>query len=152
NTNLGGLPPFAGNRVDLLPDYAGAVDSIVQAIEGAQRYVHVEYYAFADDSTGGKVIDALIRAQQRGVPCRVLVDHIGNFSHNHAVLKRLRAGGVAAHRMLPIRIFSAEWLRFDLRNHRKIVVVDGEVGFTGSQNLIDWDYHKRSNVKKGLYY
>jgi len=152
NTNLGGLPPFAGNRVELLPDYQGAVDCVVEAIERAQRYVHIEYFQFADDATGSKVIDALIRAQKRGVPCRVLVDYIGNFFFNRALLKRLRTGGVAAQRMLPIRIFSTEWLRFDLRNHRKIVVVDGEVGFTGSQNLIDCDYHKRSNVKKGLYY
>ena len=152
NTNLGGLPPFAGNRVELLPDYQGAVDCIVAAIERAQRYVHVEYFQFADDATGSKVIDALIRAQKRGVPCRVLVDYIGNFFFNRALLKRLRSGGVAAQRMLPIRIFSTEWLRFDLRNHRKIVVVDGELGFTGSQNLIDCDYHKRSNAKKGLHY
>jgi cardiolipin synthase len=152
NTNLGGLPAFAGNRVELLSDYAGTVDCIVQAIEGAQRYVHVEYYIFADDETGGKVVDALIRAQQRGVVCRVLIDHIGNSRFNHRVLERLRAGGVAAHLMLPVRIFNGKWSRFDLRNHRKIVVVDGEVGFTGSQNLIDRDYHKRSNAKKGLYY
>jgi len=152
NTNLGGLPPFAGNRVELLPDYTGAVDCIVETIERAKRYVHVEYFEFADDATGGKVVEALLRAQKRGVQCRVLIDHIGNFFFNRALLKRLRSGGVAAHRMLPIRILSTEWLRFDLRNHRKIVVVDGEVGFTGSQNLIDRDYHKKGNVKKGLYY
>src|SRR5262245_2052995 len=63
NAKLGGLPAFAGNSVELLPDYAGAVDCIVAEIERAQRYVHVEYFMFADDSTGGKVVDALIRAQ-----------------------------------------------------------------------------------------
>ena len=152
NANLGGLPAVAGNRVELLSDYAGAVDRIVQAIEGAQHYVHVEYYIFADDATGGKVVDALIDAQQRGVACRVLIDHIGNSRFNRTVLERLRAGDVAAHLMLPMRIFDGERSRFDLRNHRKIVVVDGEVGFTGSQNLIDRDYHKRSNREKGLYY
>jgi len=128
NTNLGGLPAFAGNRVELLSDYAGAVDCIVQAIEYAQRYVHVEYYIFADDSTGGKVVDALIGAQQRGVVCRVLIDHSGNARFNRTVLERLRAGGVTAHLMLPLHIFDGKWSRFDLRNHRKIVVVDGEVG------------------------
>jgi cardiolipin synthase len=152
NTNLGGLPAVAGNRVELLPDYAGAVDCIVEAIERAKRYVHIEYFMFADDATGGKVIDALLRAQQRGVHCRVLIDHIGNFFFYRPVVKRLRAGNVPVHLMLPVRIFDNEWSRFDLRNHRKIVVVDGEVGFTGSQNLIDRDYHKKSNIKKGLYY
>jgi cardiolipin synthase A/B len=150
--NLGGMPAFAGNYVELLPDYDGAVDSIVVAIDCAQKYVHVEYFMFANDSTGSKVIDGLIRAQQRGVVCRVLVDHFSNFFFNRSVLTRLRAGGVAVHVMLPVRIFDTEWSRLDLRNHRKIVVVDGQVGFTGSQNLIDRDYHKRSNRKKGLYY
>jgi cardiolipin synthase len=107
---------------------------------------------FADDSTGGKVIDALIRAQQRGVQCRVLIDHFGNFFHNGPVLKRLRAGGVVVVQMLQVRPFDGEWSRPDLRNHRKLVVVDGEVGFTGSQNLIDDHYHERANIKKGLYY
>jgi cardiolipin synthase len=152
NTNLGGLPPVAGNRVELLPDYQCAVNCIVEAIEQAKRYVHVEYFMFADDATGSKVVDALLRAQARGVQCRVLIDHIGNFFFNRPVVKRLRAGNVPVHLMLPVRIFDNEWSRFDLRNHRKIVVVDGEVGFTGSQNLIERDYHKSGNIKKGLYY
>ncbi len=152
NANLGGMPAFTGNTVELLPDYDGAVERIVAAIEGAQKYVHVEYYMFADDSTGSKAIDALIRAQQRGVACRVLIDHFSNLFFSRSVLKRLRAGGIAVQQTLPVRIFDTEWSRLDLRNHRKIVVVDGAVGFTGSQNLIDRDYHKASNRKKGLYY
>jgi pyruvate/2-oxoglutarate dehydrogenase complex dihydrolipoamide dehydrogenase (E3) component len=107
---------------------------------------------FADDKTGSKVIDALIRAQQRGVVCRVLIDHFSNVPFNRPVLKRLRTSGIAMHQTLPVRIFDSEWSRLDLRNHRKIVVVDGQVGFTGSQNLVDRDYHKRRNIKKGLYY
>jgi cardiolipin synthase len=86
---------------------------------------------------------------QRGVVCRVLIDHFSNALFNRPVLRRLRAGDIAVHQTLPVRIFDTEWSRLDLRNHRKIVVVDGEVGFTESQNLIDRDYHKRSNIKKG---
>src|SRR6266511_3612385 len=152
NANLGGMPAFTGNTVELLPDYDGAVERIVQAIDRAQKYIHVDYYMFADDSTGSKVIDALIRAQQRGVVCRVLIDHFSNLFFSRSVLKRLRASGIAVQQTLPVRIFDTEWSRLDLRNHRKIVVVDGVVGFTGSQNLIDRDYHKRSNREKGLYY
>ena len=80
---------------------------------------------FADDTTGGPVIDALIRAQERGVICRVLIDHLGDTQFNKPVLARLRAGNVAVQEMLPVRIFDNEWSRLDLRNHRKIVVVDG---------------------------
>ncbi|HEU5014289.1 MAG TPA: cardiolipin synthase [Roseiflexaceae bacterium] len=150
--NLGGLPPSAGNTVELLSDYQGAVDRIVADIDNAQQYVNVEYFAFADDSTGGRVVDALIRAHERGVTCRVLIDQMGNFGMNRPILKRLRDSGIAAHNMLPLRPFENQWNRPDLRNHRKLVVVDGTIGFTGSQNLIDDHYHKSSNIRKGLYY
>jgi cardiolipin synthase A/B len=150
--NLGGMPALAGNSVELLSDYDGAIDRIVADIDAAQHYVHVEYFRFADDRIGARVIDALIRAHTRGVPCRVLIDHLGNFGFNRPVLKRLRESGVAVHQMLPMRPFDNQWNRLDLRNHRKIVVVDGTIGFTGSQNLIENTYHKRGNIRKGLYY
>jgi cardiolipin synthase len=152
NANLTHMPAFGGNRVELLDNYQGAVDSLVAAIDAAQRYVHVEFYIFADDETGGRVVDALIRAQQRGVVCRVLTDHIGNSSDNKALLRRLSAHGISAHVMLPVRLFDNEWSRFDLRNHRKLAVIDGLVGFTGSQNLINDDYNKRANKRRGLHY
>jgi cardiolipin synthase len=82
----------------------------------------------------------------------VLIDHLGDIQFIKPVLKRLREGNVAVHEMLPVRIFDREWSRLDLRNHRKIVVVDGHIGFTGSQNIIDSNYHKSGNIKKGLYY
>jgi cardiolipin synthase len=152
NERLGGMPAFGGNQIDLLPDYQGAVDCIIQEIDSAQRFVHVEYFMFADDATGSRVIDALIRAQQRGVICRVLIDHLGDIQFIKPVIKRLWAGNVQVHEMLPVRIFDNEWSRMDLRNHRKNVVIDGRIGFTGSQNIIDRDYHKPANMKKGLYY
>jgi cardiolipin synthase len=136
----------------LLTDYAGAVERIVQDIEGAERYVHLEYFMFAHDSIGGLVLDALVRARQRGVECRVLIDHLGNLLLSGPVLKRLRAAGITVHEMLPVNPFDNQWNRFDLRNHRKIVVVDGRIGFTGSHNLIEDTYHKGSNIRKGMHY
>src|SRR6266545_4940553 len=150
--NLGGMPAFGGNTVELLPDYDGAVDRIVEEIDRAQKYVHVQYFMFADDSTGSRLIDALIRAQGRGVTCRVLWDHLSNIGFRKAAIERLTAAGVEVHEILPVKIFDNEWSRADLRNHRKITVVDGAVGFTGSQNIIDRHYHKKENIKKGLYY
>lgn len=149
---LSGMPAMAGNTVELLPDYVGAVDRIVQDIDAAQRYVHLEYFMFADDKIGAPVVDALVRARERGVVCRVLIDHLGNFGYHGPVLKRLRAAGIPVHQMLPAKPFDNQWNRIDLRNHRKIVVVDGVVGFTGSQNLIEDTYHKRGNIKKGIHY
>jgi cardiolipin synthase len=149
---VSGMPVMAGNTVELLPDYVGAVERIVQDIDAAQRYVHIEYFMFADDKIGAPVIDALIRVRARGVVCRVLIDHLGNMGYHGPVLKRLRAAGIPVHQMLPAKPFDNQWNRADLRNHRKIVVVDGAVGFTGSQNLVEDTYHKRSNIRKGLHY
>jgi cardiolipin synthase A/B len=149
---LTGMPVMAGNTVELLPDYIGAVDQIVRHIDAARRFVHIEYFMFADDRIGAPVIDALVRARERGVICRVLIDHLSNLLLQGPVLKRLRAVGIPVHRMLPANPFAKQWNRIDLRNHRKIVVVDGLVAFTGSQNLIEDTYHKRSNIRKGIHY
>ncbi len=149
---LSGMPALAGNTVELLPDYAGAIECIVKDIDAAQRYIHLEYFMFANDTMGAPVVDALIRAEKRGVKCRVLIDHLGNLLFNRPVLKRLRAAGITVRVMLPINPINNQWNRFDLRNHRKIVVVDGRIGYTGSHNLIEDTYHKISNVRKGMHY
>ena len=149
---LSGMPVMAGNTVELLSDYVGAVERIVQDIDTAQHYVHLEYFMFANDKVGAPVIDALIRAQQRGVQCRVLIDHLGNMGYHTPVLRRLRECDIPVHQMLPINPFDNQWNRGDLRNHRKIVVVDGMVGFTGSHNLIEDTYHKRGNIRRGIHY
>jgi cardiolipin synthase len=149
---LSGMPVMAGNTVELLPDYVGAVDRIVQDIDAAKRFVHLEYFMFADDKIGSRVIDALVRARERGVVCRVLFDHLSNLLLQAPVLKRLRGAGILVHRTLPFDPINKQWNRLDLRNHRKIVVVDGQIAFTGSQNLVEDTYHKGSNIRKGIHY
>ena len=149
---LTGMPVMAGNTVELLPHYMGAVERIVQDVDAAQRYVHLEYFMFADDRIGAPVIDALLRARERGVVCRVLIDHLGNIGYHGSVLKRLHAAGIPVHQALPAKPFDNQWNRIDLRNHRKIIVIDGTIGYTGSQNLVEDTYHKRGNIKKGIHY
>ena len=149
---VSGMPVMAGNTVELLPDYVGAVDRIIRDIDSAQRHIHLEYFMFANDKIGEPVIDALVRARQRGVVCRVLIDHLGNIGYHRPVLKKLRAAGIPVRQMLPAKPFDNQWNRADLRNHRKIVVIDANVGFTGSQNLVEDTYHKRGNIKKGMHY
>ena len=149
---LSGMPVTAGNTVELLPDYVGAIDRIVRDIDAAKHFVHLEYFMFADDKIGSRVIDALVRARERGVVCRVLIDHLSNLLLRGPVLKKLGAAGIPVHEMLPANLFDNQWNRIDLRNHRKIVVVDGVVGFTGSHNLIEDTYHKRSNIRNGVHY
>jgi cardiolipin synthase A/B len=149
---LTGMPVMAGNTVELLPNYVGAVDRIVQDIDAAKRFVHLEYFMFADDKIGAPVIAALVRARERGVICRVLMDHLSNLLLQGPVLKKLRSAGIHVRQTLPLDPLGHQWNRIDLRNHRKIVVVDGVIGFTGSHNLIEDTYHKRSNIRKGIHY
>ncbi|MFO7167821.1 MAG: cardiolipin synthase [Chloroflexota bacterium] len=154
NTNLGGLPACGGNRVELIADYQGALDAITAEVDRAREFVHLEYFIICRDRTTEGLFQALERAVQRGVKVRVLLDHLGSLVYPgfRKLVPRLRAAGIEAYVMLPVRIFDNEWSRADLRNHRKIVIVDGEVGFTGSQNIIDRTYHKRRNLRRGLYY
>jgi cardiolipin synthase len=137
---LGGFGPIDGNRIEILDDYTGLIDRLVADIDGASDHVHLLVYIFADDATGTRVIDALARAVARGVTCRVLVDALGSRPWADRVLHRLHAAGVHAHRALPLRVGRRRRTRGDLRNHRKVFVVDGRIGYIGSQNLVDRDF------------
>ncbi|MEO7000448.1 MAG: cardiolipin synthase [Ktedonobacterales bacterium] len=144
------LPILDGNAVELLEDYNATIDRLIADINAAQDTVHVLYYIFAADVTGRKVADALVRAAARGVTCRVLVDALGSRPALRALLPKLRAGGIEAYAVSP---FSLAHLfrrhrtsRIDLRNHRKIVVLDGQIAYTGSQNIVDADF------KRGIVY
>jgi cardiolipin synthase len=144
--HLSGLPILEGNQVELLPDYEGSVERLVQDIRAARHHVHLLYYIFADDRVGGEVIAALRDAVKRGVQCRVLLDSLGSKHWRRAVVARLREAGVETREMLPVHLFRLRGTRFDLRNHRKIAVIDGRVGYVGSQNLVE------ATFKPGIVY
>jgi cardiolipin synthase len=136
-SSLGHLRPLGGNAIQLLPDYNQSVDQLVSDIDQARHHVHLLYYIFADDATGMKVVDALARAARRGVVCRVLVDALGTRRWRKSLCRKLAAAGAEARHILPVFWLRRHSARADLRNHRKIAVIDGRVGFTGSQNLVD---------------
>jgi len=133
----GDFEPFGGNRVELLDDYAASIARLVADLDGAQHRAHLLFYIVEDDATGRSVADALLRAAARGVQCRVLIDAVGGEHGLARLAPRLRAAGIDVRAMLPVGVFRRSAGRFDLRNHRKIVVIDGLVGYTGSQNLAD---------------
>ena len=148
NTRLGGLPAFAGNAVELLSDYPTNIACIAQEIDKAQRYVHMEYFALSFDKDTQIVFDAMECAYKRGVKVRVLLDHLG--SRKYPNFKKMRKWftkvGIKYHLVLPLRFFGPKYTRFDLRNHRKIVVIDGQTGFTGSQNMIKRNYFRKDSI------
>lgn len=152
NTTLGALPMVGGNGVELLPDYRGSIHAMVAEIDTAQNYVHVEFYILVADDATKPIFDALERACQRDVKVRVLSDHLASVMNpgRRETLARLSAMGAEYHAMLPLRPWKGQWQRIDLRNHRKLLVVDGKSGFTGSQNLVHESYNKKKNIARGL--
>jgi cardiolipin synthase len=136
-SNLGRLRPLGGNTMQFLPDYRQSILQLASDIDQAQYHVHLLYYIFADDETGSIIIDALARAVHRGVACRVMVDALGTRRWLKSLDRKLSAAGVQVIHVLPVHWLRRHSARADLRNHRKIAVIDGRVGFTGSQNLID---------------
>jgi cardiolipin synthase A/B len=143
----GGLPVVGGNSISLMTDTDEVIDRLVGEIDAARQHVHLLFYIFADDSVGQRVAEALARAAERGVACRVLADAVGSrrlFRHR---APWLRQRGVRIFPVLPANLWRLPFKRLDLRNHRKLAVIDGQVALTGSQNIVEASYgHKRAGV------
>ncbi len=134
---LGDFDVCRGNRVELITDYEQGIARLIRDVEQARRHVHLLYYIFRADSTGRRVAEALERASARGVKCRVLADGYGAWFSMRKLAPRLRAAGVETALIMPPRLLGRRAVRLDLRNHRKIAVIDGIVGYVGSQNIVD---------------
>jgi cardiolipin synthase len=132
-----GLPPSTCNSVRLLVDGAATFDALLEAIAGARDHVHVEYYIWKPDRTGTRMRDALVERARAGVKVRLLLDAVGSSKLGRRFLRPLLDAGGEATWFHPTRLrpFSRPWL--NLRTHRKIVVVDGEVAFVGGINITD---------------
>jgi cardiolipin synthase len=137
---LGRMPSLGGNVAEIMVDYDAIFARLVADIDNAKNHVHLLYFLFAADAATAPVIAALGRAAQRGVVCRVLVDSLGSRSALPILIPKLTALGVDVREMLPVGLFNRKRARLDLRNHRKIAIVDGRVAITGSQNLVASDF------------
>ncbi|HSN46702.1 MAG TPA: phospholipase D-like domain-containing protein [Casimicrobiaceae bacterium] len=129
--------PVDGNVFELLPDYDAAIARLIADVDGACRYVHLLYYIFENDATGQAVAAALERATRRGVAVRVLADAVGSRQGLRGLGPRLVAAGAEVIPVMPLRLWGPNAARLDLRNHRKIAIVDGETAYFGSQNIVD---------------
>src|SRR5580698_4556250 len=117
-----------GNKVDVLVDGQTMYDALGDAIDGARHHVHAQFYLIRNDATGAWFRDRLVAAAKRGVTVRLLMDGFGSFALGPGWKRPLRRAGASVAHFLPMR--SALLQPMNLRNHRKIVVVDGETGFT----------------------
>jgi cardiolipin synthase len=135
---LAGCPLVGGNRVEVLINGEQTYPPMLAAIENARRYVYLSTYIFETNRIGRRFIDALSAAAERGVDVRVLLDGVGDY---YALPRRrasvlLRRRGVRVARFLPPRLLPPS-LGINLRNHRKILVTDGEIAFSGGLNIGD---------------
>ena len=136
---VGGMPKVAGNGVELIDDYDWVVECLIRDIDGAQFHVRILVYLFANDATGTRVIEALGRAKARGVECHVLIDPVGSYKWLKGTRRDLQAQGIEIREALPFRLLRGRTRR-DMRNHRKLFLIDGVVGYAGSQNIVDKDF------------
>ncbi|HZW17470.1 MAG TPA: cardiolipin synthase [Luteimonas sp.] len=133
-----GLPPSTARAVRLLVDGAAKYEALLEAIRGAREHIHLEYYICEPDSTGNSLLDALVERARAGVKVRLLLDAVGSSrATKRFFAPLLEAGGEFAwfHPARFGRIWTRTWV--NMRTHRKIVVIDGRLGFTGGINITD---------------
>jgi len=138
--SINGFGVTLGNKAELLPDGEAARTRLIDDLDAAKSQIHVLYYIWLKDETGTKTVEALIRAAKRGVECKVMADALGSRKLIRSKLwKEMKEAGVEVSSALPyINIIKTVLLsRFDLRNHRKITVIDGKITYCGSQNCAD---------------
>jgi len=128
--------PLAGNAVDIMRDGAGVFTVLENAFDAAARHIHLVYYIWEPDYTGQRLRDALLRAAQRGVEVRLLLDDVGSRQAKPRFFADLQAAGGQVERFLKVSILSRR-LNLNNRNHRKVVIVDGNLAFTGGMNVGD---------------
>jgi cardiolipin synthase len=130
-------PCLPGNTADLLHNGEQAYPAMIEAIRSAERYVYLSTYIFGARGAARDLIDALKAAQRRGVTVCVLIDGLGQWYTLARARPLLKEAGVRVAEFLPLRLWPPS-LHVNLRNHRKVLVVDGEVAFTGGMNIADY--------------
>jgi cardiolipin synthase len=128
-------PLTAGNKVTVLVDGPATFVAIDKAIAAARHHIHVETYIFADDQFGQKFADLLIAKRQQGVEVRVVYDGLGSVSTAGDFFEKLKAAGVEVVEFRPLNPVKTFFWHMHNRDHRKIIIVDGRVAFTGGLNI-----------------
>jgi cardiolipin synthase len=129
-------PARSGNAVTVYHETETAFAALLDAIGEARRHIHLEYFILRSDATGDRLLELLARKAKEGIEVRLLYDGLGSLHLKGRTLRPLREAGGQAAAFLPINpLYSL--IRINLRNHRKITVIDGRVGFTGGMNIGD---------------
>lgn len=132
--NINSALPFEGNSLETYSDGYSMVSSLIKEIYKAKHHIHMEFYIFNDDALGKLIRDCLIDKAKEGVEIRVLYDDVGCWRVSDSFYEKMRGNGIEAKAFLKVRypLFTS---KINYRNHRKIVVIDGKVGFIGGMNI-----------------
>jgi len=147
---LTGLTPSSGNAVALLAEDARAFERIEGVLRQARRSIWAEYFIIRNDETGHRFLDLLAARAAAGVEVRLLYDAVGSLRADSRRLRAIRSAGGQTEMFLPVNPLRRRWA-VHLRNHRKLVVVDGEAGFTGGMNVGD-EYSGRARRKGAQHF
>lgn len=127
---------YTGNDIEIFTDGKSKFERLMQDIREAKDFIHLQYYIFENDKLGREMSSLLIAKAQQGVKVRVIYDHVGSYTINAKFFKRMRKAGVECYPFLKVT-FATLALRLNWRNHRKLVVIDGKVGYIGGMNIAD---------------
>ena len=126
--------PFKDNKVEIYTDGYQFFPALLAAIHEATNHIHIDMYIFAEDALGNLIADALIAKAREGVEVKVIYDDVGCWNVSHRFFERMREEGIEVVSFLPVR-FPSFTSKVNYRNHRKVIVIDGRVGFIGGMNI-----------------
>ena len=126
--------PFKDNEVEIFTNGYDFFFALLSKIKSAKEHIHLESYIFEDDALGQLVADALIDKAREGVEIRVIYDDVGNWNVDREFYERMRDEGIDVHGFMPVK-FPAFTSKMNYRNHRKLCVIDGSIGFIGGMNI-----------------
>jgi len=134
--SLTGAMFYTGNDARYFDSGRDKFRALLQDIAGARTFIHLQYYIFSDDNIGTQVADALIERARHGVKVRVIYDHVGSYGVRKRFFRRMQQAGVEVYPFFKV-LFPPFGTRINWRNHRKLVVIDGRVGYIGGMNIAD---------------
>lgn len=128
--------PFKDNKTDIFTSGEAFFQSLINDISHAKHHIHIDMYIWEDDTIGNKVADALIAKAKEGVAVRVVYDDVGCWRVPQRFFNRMSREGISVQPFMPVR-FPTLTRRVNYRNHRKVIVIDGQVGYIGGMNIAD---------------
>jgi cardiolipin synthase A/B len=128
---------YAFNKIDVFSDGGSTFNAVFEAIRNAKDHIHIEFFIFDDDKISNQLRELLIQKSREGVRVRMIYDYWGSFDLSKKYLKSLKDAGIYFRPFLPFRWRISRSSKINYRNHRKLIIIDGVIGFTGGLNIAD---------------